>query len=186
LTAGLLEDFLYFFDYIAFSDNPAWAGCYCHYYHNPCNQREWQRRRGEENRNASKELILSGRMSGYLAFMSDRPIGWCNVNRKSNFARLMTERELRFSDDDKVASIVCFIVAPQYRKQGVAWRLLKEACSGFITEECDYIEAYPRKDMLSDAQHYHGPFSMYIKEGFASYKNCNEYTIVRKKLRGRT
>ena len=29
LTADLLDDWLYFFDNTAFSDNDNWAGCYC-------------------------------------------------------------------------------------------------------------------------------------------------------------
>ena len=33
LGPELTDDFLYFFDNLAFSDNPEWAGCYCHFYH---------------------------------------------------------------------------------------------------------------------------------------------------------
>jgi hypothetical protein len=32
LTAELLDDFVCFFDQVAFTDNPDWASCYCYYY----------------------------------------------------------------------------------------------------------------------------------------------------------
>ena len=33
LSLDLIDDFLYFFDEIAFTDNPEWSGCYCVFYH---------------------------------------------------------------------------------------------------------------------------------------------------------
>ena len=34
------DDYLGFFDR-AFADNPAWSGCYCAFYEDPCSDAEW-------------------------------------------------------------------------------------------------------------------------------------------------
>jgi hypothetical protein len=35
LTPSLRDDFLLFFDHVAFVDNPDWSDCYCSAYENP-------------------------------------------------------------------------------------------------------------------------------------------------------
>jgi len=69
LEPDLLDDFLYYFDNIGFADNPDWSVCYCHFYHFAGSIKEWEKRTGEENRNASIGLIRSGKMHGFLAYL---------------------------------------------------------------------------------------------------------------------
>ena len=57
LKPDLLEDFLHFFDNVAFSNNPEWGGCYCHFYHFPGNMEEWGKATKDQNRNATISLI---------------------------------------------------------------------------------------------------------------------------------
>lgn len=182
LSPDLLDDFVYYFDNIAFSDNPDWATCYCHFYHFPGTNKQFFKRTKEENRNASKNLIIAGKMNGLIAFLDDKPVGWCNVNLKENYARIPYKEET--SDSDKnIASIICFIIAPPYRKQGVARKLLKYACSLSKDKGYDLIEAYPRRGKeLSDAHSYRGPFLLYKSEGFFTYKEFEDYYVMRKNL----
>lgn len=184
LTENLLDDFLLFFDTVAFTDNPEWAGCYCHFYHASCSDRAWEKRSKEDNRNGSMQLILSGAMRGYLAYLDGKPAGWCNVNRKTAYPKLMASR--RIADpafDSLIASIVCFVVAPSCRDLGVARRLLQRVCADYSRKELAYLEAYPRKGKTSPARNYHGSLSMYLKEGFTVIKELKEYCIVRKAIR---
>ena len=182
VTAQLLDDFFYFFDRVAFTDNPDWASCYCYYYHIACGAGQWAKRSKEKNRAGARQLILSGKMGGYLAYVNESPVGWCNANDKEKYARLLAEQELWYREDKKIGSVVCFIIAPNHRRKGIARQLLKEACSVFRSEGFDYLEAYPRKGELNDAQHYHGPLSMYKKAGFRVFKEFQDFFIVRKKL----
>jgi len=182
LSPEWVDDFLYFFDQVAFSDNPDWASCYCYYYHIACNGKQWAKRGKEENRECAREFILSGEMNGHLAYTNGSPVGWCNANHKASYARLTAEKNLSDLGSEKVGSIVCFVIAPSYRRKGIARQLLEGACAGFKSKEYDYAEAYPRKEGLSDAQHYHGPLSMYKKAGFSVHKEFSDYFIVRKKL----
>ncbi|MFW9971186.1 MAG: GNAT family N-acetyltransferase [Candidatus Odinarchaeota archaeon] len=179
LTPDLIDDFLFYFDSIAFSDNPDWSTCYCHFYHFEGKTEQFFKRTAKENRQSSKDLILSGKMKGLIAFYEDKPIGWCNINSKENFAKIPYKEE----SDDKIASLICFIIAPLYRKKGIARKLLRYACSSFKDQGYDLIEVYPRKGKdLSDAHSYRGPFSLYSSEGFSIYKEFNDYYVMRKEL----
>lgn len=179
----LIDDFLYFFDNIAFADNPDWGVCYCHFHHFNGKIEEWIKRTGEENRNASKQLILSRKMNGYLAYLENHPVGWCKADLKKNFPMLLQDKELDIPFDGKLGAVVCFIIAYEYRRQGIARKLLQYICSDFKDQDYDCIEAYPRKgNKLSDAHHYHGPLSLFNSEGFLIFKEYKKFYIVRKYL----
>jgi ribosomal protein S18 acetylase RimI-like enzyme len=183
LEPNLINDFLYFFDNIAFQDNPDWASCYCHFYHFYGTNKEWIKTTGEENRNASINLIQSGKMTGYLAYFDNKPVGWCNANLKENFQKVLLLKELKTDFDGKLASIVCFIISHLYRRKGIARKLLQYVCKDLKDKGIDCIEAYPRKnDKLSDAHLYHGPLSLYKSEDFTIYKELENFFIVRKLL----
>ena len=179
LSPDLIEDFLYYFDNVAFSDNPDWSACYCHFYHFPGKTEDFSKRTAEENRKASNELILSGKMNGYIAYSDEKPIGWCNVNKKENYEKIPYEEDSEAS----IVSLICFIIAPSYRKQGIARKLLRYACSSSQKNGYNYFEVYPRKqEKLSDAHSYRGPMSLYLSEGFSIYKELKDYYVMRKKL----
>jgi ribosomal protein S18 acetylase RimI-like enzyme len=181
LTPELLEDFLDYFDNVAFSNNPDWAICYCHFYHFAGSNKEFSNRTKEQNRNASKDLILAGKMNGFIAFQDKKPVGWCNANSKDNFAKIPYTTE-SIDLDKKIASIICFIIAPANRKKGIARKLLQYACSNLKNKVYNLIEAYPRKGDLSDAHSYRGPISLYTSEGFYIYKEFKDYYVMRKNL----
>jgi len=182
LSPELLDDFLFFFDNIAFTDNPDWSKCYCHFYHFNGTGKQFQKTTAEHNRNASKQLILEKKMHGYLAYKDEKPIGWCNANVKENFSKSMLGKKIVKVSGGKIASIVCFIIAPGHRRQGLARQLLKTACSDYNSKGYDILEAYPRKGDLSEALHYHGPLSLYDSEGFTIREEFKDYYIVHKLL----
>jgi ribosomal protein S18 acetylase RimI-like enzyme len=183
LTPDLLEDFLNFFDNIAFSDNPDWAGCYCHFYHFPGNMEQWQKATKEENRNASINLIKGEKMNGLLAFVNNEPVGWCNFNFKENYEKIPIEIGRKDTLKGKVASVVCFLIAPAYRKKGVARKLLKHAIKILKEKNYAWIEVYPRKQIdLSDAHSYHGPLSLFDSEGFIVVNEDEHFLLMRKSL----
>ncbi len=179
LSPDILEDFLYYFDNVGFSDNPDWAACYCHFYHFSGSNKKFLKRTAEENRKASRQLILSGKMNGFIAYLDEKPVGWCNINSKQNYAKIPYKEKTR----SKIASLICFVIAPSHRKQGIARKLLKYACSYYQNKDFNIIEAYPKKgEELSDAHSYHGPFSLYTSEGFFIYKEFKDYYVMHKKL----
>ena len=182
LTPGLVEDFLHFFDSIAFSDNPDWAGCYCHFYHFEGNIEQWENCTKEYNRNATENLIKKEIMTGLLAFVNSEPVGWCNVNSKDVYEKTPIDSEPEDTLKGKIASVVCFLIAPAYRKKGVSRKLLNHAINMLKEKGYAWIEAYPRKGELSDAHSYHGPVSLFTSEGFSVVKEDEHFLLMRKSL----
>jgi GNAT superfamily N-acetyltransferase len=182
LIPNLLDDFLYYFDKVGFANNPEWSGCYCHFYHFEGSIKKWGKRTNEENRQTSIELINTGKMNGLLAYLDDKPIGWCNVNSRSNFRKELYKYDSRESQIKKIAGIVCFLIAKIHRKKGIARELLRHAIEVYKNKEYDVIESYPRIGELSEAHSYRGPVSLYKSEGFEIYKKFKDFYVMRKYL----
>ncbi|MFX1310749.1 MAG: GNAT family N-acetyltransferase [Promethearchaeota archaeon] len=180
LSSDLLDDFLNFFDNIGFVDNPDWADCYCQFYHIEGSRKRWAKRTKEQNRNSSKALITSGKMKGFLAYSNGKPIGWCNANSKENYSYLLYKEES--NNEKKIAAVVCFLIAPSYRNKGIARLLLKQVCEYYKGKKYDYIESYPVKGEKSDARNYHGPYSLFLSEGFSVFKELKTIYVMRKNL----
>lgn len=58
--------------------------------------------------------------------------------------------------DDKVCSVVCFLIHSDFRRQGIAQKLLEKIIADYSNKDCDYIESYPRKGE-SSAANFKGP-----------------------------
>jgi ribosomal protein S18 acetylase RimI-like enzyme len=183
LEQGRLGDYLRFFDQVAFTDNPAWASCYCLFYHVP--EAEWEQRSGARNREEAADLIRAGTLCGFLAYEDGKPVGWCNANRKERYVQLAGAKELwdPGEDDGRTLAVVCFVIAPEHRRRGIARRLLSAACIAGEAQGLERVEAYPRKNARTAAQHYHGPLELYREQGFVVHRELPDYWIVRKSLR---
>jgi ribosomal protein S18 acetylase RimI-like enzyme len=183
LTPELLDDYLAFFDKDAFADNPAWGFCYCRCHHFPHKERDWGRTTAQENREAVINLILSGTLRGHLAYSGEKPVGWCNAGPREGMTTVPDYDE---PDADRIGSIVCFVIAKEHRRRGIARRLLEAACEGFKAQGFVIAEAYVLKGAGGDAMNYPGPLSMYLSAGFEQYRECccdgDDTIVVRKRL----
>ncbi|MBI9108698.1 MAG: GNAT family N-acetyltransferase [Spirochaetales bacterium] len=180
LKKDVIEDYLYFFDNFEFAEHSDWKKCYCYSYHFTGSAEEWD----IEGRNRAKaiELINLHHMRGYLAYDEGKPIGWCNANDKNNYERLKLSEELWNESKEKICSVVCFVISPEYRRKGVATKLLERVCKDYKEEGYDYVEAYPDNKAISSEDKYNGPKSLYEKNKFKIYKKLEEYNIVRREL----
>ena len=167
LTPELAEEYINYFDYRAFSDGSKEKGCYCvwHHWTDKC---EYERsllpesERAYCKRNYARELIQNGRLNGFAAFCGGKMVGFCNADRKSSYFRLSGESD---SGNDRILSIVCFTVAPDMRRRGIAKALLAGTCRYAEENGFDYVEGYPKagKFSVSDCG---GSVSMYAEQGF--------------------
>jgi len=164
LTPQRLGDFLDFFDHRAFPDNPKWASCYCHFPHADHARVVWKERSAADNRSATCARIEAETMTGWLAYDGDLAIGWCNAGARRFIAGLFDQPEPLA---ERIGAIACFVIAPEFRGQRIATRLLAAACDGLRERGFDWAEAYPRVDATGSGENHHGPLAMYTAAGFS-------------------
>ncbi len=181
LTPALLPDYLSFFDGPAFADNPHWAACYCFFHHNPAPD-EWETRTAAQNRAAASEFIQAGAIEGFLAYRAEQPVAWCKAAPRLTIPALAHDPKLVVEDAEQVGSFVCFIVASEHRRAGVAVALLQAACEALAAQGLSIAEAYPRNAAADDASNFRGPLTMYTSFGFKTYRKLDSISIVRKAI----
>ena len=179
LTPKLANDYLEFFDQQAFVDNKDWAGCYCFFpYHDP-KESDWNDRCPSDNREAVSDGIKKRDVRGFLAYLDDRVVGWCNAAPREMYPAL---RALP-GDASTSGATPCFIVDPNYRGRGIAAQLLEKACEKLRNEGMVKMEAGPNRNAKSAARNSRGPLSMYETAG---YQIVNEFpdgtVLVEKRL----
>ena len=126
------------------------------------------KRRSSVNRAALKGLVDGGTPPGLLAYHDGVPVGWVSLGPREHFAKLQRSPVMKPVDDRPVWSIVCFVVPPQHRGQGVAHALLRGAIAYARTQGVTLLEAYPvdRPGRSGDETLWFGPKSLYDRAGF--------------------
>lgn len=188
LKPELVPDFLSFFDR-AFSDFPEWAGCYCGFYETLGRDWDSSAKAGPEHRAAKSDRIRSGKAQGLLAYIDEKPVGWCNAQARANFANMRSYTLAVTDPREPVGSIMCFLVAPEHRRKTVGTALLNAACDKFRRDGLNIAEAYPTTNSQAKfgeipwpEANYKGPLAMYLKNGFKIHHQLERFAIVRKPL----
>ena len=184
LTPERRADFLDFFEHRAFTDNPKWLSCYCHYPHADHAGIVWKERSAEQNRAATCERIDQRTMTGWLAYAGHDAdalvVAWCNAGPRRFIDGLFDAPEPLA---EQIGAVACFVVAPAWRGRGVARSLLDAACEGFRASGLIWAEGYPQCEANGAAENHLGPLSMYTAAGFEVVKVEGEGNmVVRKRL----
>jgi len=180
VTPDLIPEYHRFFDEEAFRDYPVWQDCYC--IETMIEADDDAERTREDNRRDMTALIGRGGVTALLAFVDDRPVGWCNYGETTRLAGVAKRFKLDAADHDRVGSIGCFVIAAPYRGHGVASALLDTAIDRLRAKGLRAVEAYPSRTESSDQGNYRGPLDMYRRAGFDTYRELERYLIVRKDL----
>jgi len=177
LTPDLINDYLNFFDNVAFTDHPEWSQCYCiHFHWRP----EWDSEPPVKNRDRVISHINDGSIRGYLAYAGGNAIGWCSADDRRAYAGL-AGRENDLNDaDKKIKAVVCFLVAPDMRGKGVATELLARACADAEREGFDFIEVYPPVGGCDMYAAHHGTVALYEKFGFVVHERTEGDCVMRR------
>lgn len=170
------DPLMHYFDLVAYADNPNWAKCYCA-------ERlveDYESRTKEQNRALRSSIVRAGTANGLVAYRLGRVVGWCHAAPKTELLNVPGER------DSKTGAIVCFVVAPDQRRQGIATALLEAALDHLRLRGMTTVEAYPWRGDVDPARwvwaQYVGPLSMYQKAGFEIGEAIDDFCIVRKEL----
>jgi ribosomal protein S18 acetylase RimI-like enzyme len=167
---------MHYFDLVAYADNPNWSRCFCM-------ERlvtDYDERTKAQNRETRSALIRSAKANGLVAYRLGRVVGWCHAAPKTELLNVPGP-----SSAD-AGAIVCFVVAPDQRNQGIATTLLDAALRHLKGRGMRTAEAYPSLGEIDPQRwaqiNYVGPLSMYVKAGFEIVERTDDSCIVRRPL----
>lgn len=181
VTGDRVDDWLRFFDHDAFAGNPDWASCYCLEPHVPTTP-EQPERPWRDTRATMAGRLRGSTTFGYLAYVDGRPVGWVNASFRSDYS-LYGLVEPDGPEPRSVIGVSCFVIAPPFRRHGVAATLLDRVIADASPRGATWIEGYPHNQpQESDAGHFRGPRSMYEARGFQPIEVREHYTVMRRRV----
>jgi GNAT superfamily N-acetyltransferase len=124
--------------------------------------------RRSEHQKAIRRAFRQGRAAGMIAYDEVGAVGWVSFSPREEYARLVASRVLRPVDDEEVTSVVCFVIAPRARRQGVAAALL-DAVIDYAAEQGITLESYPvdhGAERRAGADLWRGPRRLFEAAGF--------------------
>lgn len=141
-----------------------------------------------------KERFDGGSPSpGVLAFRDGEPVGWCAVEPRACYPRVLRSQILRLAEPARpdagtkdtgtktadgadagsptdVWSVTCFVVAAGHRRSGVAAALLQAAVEHARLNGATVLEGYPvdpsQRPKAGAADLYHGTLNLFLQAGF--------------------
>jgi len=182
LTPQMHNEYLYYFDNIAFSDHEEWSYCYCLESHLSKEDNEEYKEKAERREKAN-EFIQKGIMNGYLIYDNENIVGWCSAGDKMDYAPICGNEEFLTEpiERGKVKVLYCIDIAPGYRGKGIADILIEKVCEDAKLEGYSFVEGYPFADVYRPYQ-FRGPAHLYDKHGFELFLKKSWFYIMRKKL----
>ena len=188
LTPSLAEDYVRFFDETPHDDDVAEHKCYCVCW---CSD-DYEGKdfsTAAKRRQAALQYVRSGLLQGYLAYYGGKPVGWCNANTKADCLQCCSwRRNLDYApvetpdESSKVKSIFCFVIAPEWKRQGIATALLARVCADAAREGFAFAEAYPYREASWSSSDFGGYAEMYQKSGFHVSAESAKGLVMRKVL----
>lgn len=204
MSPELEDDYFDFFDHRAFSDGSPYYPCYCNAFnmsaeriHSEIINQADMNGGGIEGwrlslRSSAQKMVRQREIEGYLAYDGNIPVGWCNANDKNRYYRFgefsldnlpPDAEKAGESSIERVKSVVCFEIAPEYRGKGLATALLQRVCEDAAEDGFEYVEAYPLKREEENELDFTGPVKLYEKLGFTLFEQDGEQCTMRKKLK---
>lgn len=117
---------------------------------------------------AMRRLCERDHPPGVITYADGEPVGWCNIGPRAEITRLTRSRLIRAVDDVPVWSIVCLIVRPGRRRQGVTTPLIEGAVAYAAAHGAPAVEAYPvdPAGRMDTTMAFVGTTSMFQRAGF--------------------
>jgi GNAT superfamily N-acetyltransferase len=142
--------------------------CWCMFFRMP--KPAWSATPAAERRELFSGVVAAGPEPGLLAYVGDEPVGWVSVAPREHFLpHLERTRTLRPAPGEGVWSVLCFVVKPGHRRQGVAGALLAAAVDFARARGARAVEGHPIDDArraVHAMEAYVGVASMFARAGF--------------------
>lgn len=167
-----------------FEPNGACDGCWCMWWKQ--NTKEYSAGRGENNRKAIRQLVIDDETLGLLAFSPQGEVcGWIAVAPRDKYKRLENSRTLKPIDDKPVWSITCFFINRNFRRMGLASKLVKASLIFVKEKGGTIVEAYPTvvdKGRVSSSSIYSGVPQIFERLGFEKAGQGGKRWIMRYRI----
>ncbi len=159
IDKNLWNDFEKYFEF-----DGACSGCWCMNHRLPMGL-DFE---GEAAKLAMKQLVLSGRVFGVLAYKEGDsiPVGWASLDKRKTLpGHDCIAEDIACKDDEW--SIHCVTTRKDYKNQGVERVLIEAATKLAFEYGASRIESYPEPGSLESS-----PFKTW--NTFNGYQNCYE------------
>ncbi len=139
---------------------------------------QWSASTPDERKNQLRDKFDGGQPApGVLAFRDGNPVGWCAVEPRGCYPRILRSKVLASAPDaakdpggHQVWSVSCFVVSPGHRRTGVAGALLAAAVEHALAHGATVVEGYPvdpaQRPKAGPADLYHGTLGLFLAAGF--------------------
>jgi GNAT superfamily N-acetyltransferase len=149
-----------------FGPKGAYFNCWCMYWR--VRRRDFRAMEPGERKAALRAWVRSGAEPGLLAYRGGKPVAWCAVAPRDEYAALAASPKLKpIGDTAGVWSITCYFVAKEHRRTGLMSALLAAAARHARRKGARVLEGFPvTADSLSGCVGYTGLVPAYRKAGF--------------------
>ncbi len=150
-----------------FGERGACGGCWCMFWRK--SRKQYEGDKGSKNKQAFKQIVSQGLKPGIIAYLDKEPVGWCAVAPRNDYVALERSRILKPVDDQPVWSVSCLFVRRDFRRQGVASKLLSAAVEFAGRQGAKIVEGYPVEpstNSMPDPFLWHGVPSAFKAAGF--------------------
>lgn len=147
--------------------NPQAQACWCLSYRLPTS--EFRALAGPDQQGRLRRYAEEGTPPGVVAYVDGEAAGWCSVSPRASHHRLRSSRTIPAVDDVPVWSVVCLVIRPQFRRQGLARHLLDGAVDYARSAGAPALEAYPVDTdggRISSSLAYVGTTALFESAGF--------------------
>jgi GNAT superfamily N-acetyltransferase len=151
--------------------------CWCRFF--ALTGPEWSASTPEQRKIQLRDKFDGGAPApGVLAFRGGNPVGWCAVEPRGCYPRILRSKVLtaagpevgRDPGGNQVWSVSCFVVSPGQRRTGVARALLAAAVGHALAHGATVVEGYPvdpaQRPKAGPADLYHGTLGLFLAAGF--------------------
>lgn len=122
-------------------------------------------RKETQNRELRERLFEAGHDDGFLLYLDDEPVGWCQVGVRDRLEKLRSQYQLE--PDPEVWALTCFTVLPRCRGQGLASRLLEGVLVALEAGGIRHVQAFPKPGgRLEPGEAWRGTEGLFRKAGF--------------------
>lgn len=154
--------------------------CHCVFWRIPIYE-DWGKRTPEENRKFREELFENGVYDGYLLYMDNVPIAWCQCCPIDGLVRLR-ERAGYVGGDDFWA-IPCLLMKKEFRSKGHMKRMLEMVLYDLTAKGIKKVRAFPKITIGFDPmENWTGTEKMFSELGFKKIGERGKLAIYEKDI----